>query len=194
VLDRALLRGGGVQAGLAAGAAVNFTLNGYLFVLPLLLQQERHLSAVASGLAFLPLTLPFVLNPPLTGRLVARFGPRPPILAGMTLLTAGGLALGWTVSAGGRYGWLAGGLLLTGFGVSLVLPALVSAIINAAPEGTAGAAGGVLNAVRQAGGTLGVAVMGGFAGADTASGPAYTLSLAALVCLAAGGWFALRGR
>ncbi|HEY0538308.1 MAG TPA: MFS transporter [Actinoallomurus sp.] len=193
VLDRALLRGGGVRAGLAAGAAVNFTLNGYLFVLPLLLYRERHLSAVASGLAFLPLTLPFVLNPPVTGRLVARFGPRPPIVAGMTLLTAGGLALGWTVSAGGRYGWLAGGLLLTGFGVSLVLPALVSAIINVAPEGTAGAAGGVLNAVRQTGGTLGVAVMGGFAGADTASGPAYALLLAALVCLAAGGWFALRG-
>jgi DHA2 family methylenomycin A resistance protein-like MFS transporter len=194
VLDRALLRGCGVQAGLVAGAAVNFTLNGCLFVLPLLLQQERHLSAVASGLAFLPLTLPFVLNPPVTGRLVARFGPRPPILAGMTLLTAGGLALGWTVSAGGGYGWLSGGLLLTGSGVSFVLPALVSAIINVAPEGTAGAAGGVLNAARQAGATLGVAVMGGFVGADTVSGSVYALSLAALVCLAAGGWFALRGR
>ena len=194
VLDRGLLRGDGVRAGLAVGAAVNFTLNGCLFVLPLLLQRERHLSAVASGLAFLPLTLPFVLNPPVTGRLVARFGPRPPILAGMTLLTAGGLTLGWTVSAGGGYPWLSGGLLLTGFGVSFVLPALVSAIINLAPEESAGAAGGVLNAVRQTGATLGVAVMGGLAGADIGSGPAYALSLAALVCLAAGGWFALRGR
>jgi DHA2 family methylenomycin A resistance protein-like MFS transporter len=125
---------------------------------------------------------------------VARFGPRPPTLAGMTLLTAGGLALGWTVLAGGGYRWLSGGLLLTGLGVSFVLPALVSAIINVAPEGTAGAAGGVLNAVRQAGATLGVAVMGGLVGADTASGSAYALSLAALVCLAAGGCFALRGR
>lgn len=194
VLDRALLRSGGVRAGLAAGAAVNFTLNGNLFVLPLLLQQGRHLSAVASGLAFLPLTLPFVLGPPVTGRLVARSGPRPPILAGMALLTAGGLALGWAVAAGGGYGWLAVGLLLTGAGVSFVLPALVSAIINVAPEGTAGAAGGLLNAVRQTGATLGVAVMGGFAGQGGTSGPASALVAAALLCLAAGGWFAVRAR
>jgi DHA2 family methylenomycin A resistance protein-like MFS transporter len=78
VLSRALLRSSRVRAGLAAGAAVNFALNGSLFVLPLLLEQDRHLSAIATGLAFLPLTLPFALNPPVTGRLTARFGPARP--------------------------------------------------------------------------------------------------------------------
>ncbi|MEV0201059.1 MFS transporter, partial [Nonomuraea sp. NPDC050691] len=106
VLNRSLLGSGGVRAGLAAGAVVSFTLNGGLFVLPLLLQQGRHLSAVASGLAFLPLTLPFVVNPPLTGRIVARVGPRPPILAGLALLAAGGGGLAWAVGAGASYGWL----------------------------------------------------------------------------------------
>ena len=191
VLNRTLLRSGSVQAGLAAGAAVNFTLNGNLFVLPLLFQLDRHLSAVISGLAFLPLTLPFVLNPPVTGRIVARFGPRPPILTGMTLLTMGGITLGWAAWVRAGYSWLALGLLLTGFGVSLVLPALVSAIISAAPEGTAGAAGGLLNAIRQAGATLGVAAMGAFAGLGTATAPAYALLLSALVSVTAGAWFAL---
>lgn len=191
VLNRALLRSGRVRAGLAAGAAVNFTLNGNLFVLPLLFQLDRHLSAITTGLAFLPLTLPFVLNPPVTGRIVARFGPRPPIVAGMTLLTLGGAALSWAAWARAGYSWLALGLLLTGFGVSLVLPALVSAIISAAPDGTAGAAGGLLNAVRQTGATLGVAAMGALAGLGTAAGSAYALLLSALVSVAAGAWFAL---
>jgi MFS transporter, DHA2 family, methylenomycin A resistance protein len=191
VLNRALLRSGGVRAGLAAGAAVNFALNGNLFVLPLLLEQDRHLSAIAAGLAFLPLTLPFTLNPPLTGRLAARFGPRPPILAGMALIAAGGTGLGCAAWAGAGYGWLALGLLLTGYGVSLVLPALVAAILSTAPMGTAGAAGGLLNAVRQVGATLGVAAMGALNGTGTTTGPAYALLLSAVVCAGAGTWFAL---
>ncbi|MGI5163795.1 MFS transporter [Spirillospora sp. CA-253888] len=190
VLDRALLRSGGVRAALAAGAAVNLALNGCLFVLPLLLQQERRLSAAATGLALLPLTLPFVLNPPVTGRIVARFGPRPPVLAGLALLAAGGAALGGAVWARAGYGWLAAGLLLTGLGVSFVLPALVSAVIGAAPRGTAGSAGGLLNAVRQTGATLGVAVMGAFVGLGTVAGTGGALVFSAAVCAAAGLWFA----
>lgn len=206
VLNRGLLRSGGVRAGLAAGAAVNFALNGGLFVLPLLLQDSRHLSAIATGLAFLPLTLPFALNPPVTGRIVARFGPRPPILAGLALLAAGGIWLGGVIGTGAGYGWLAVGLLLTGFGVSFVLPALVTAILAAAPEGTAGAVGGLLNAVRQTGATLGVATMGALAGSGLAAGgpgtvgtsavagPAAALILSALVCATAATWFSLIAR
>ncbi|GAA5132808.1 MFS transporter [Pseudonocardia adelaidensis] len=189
VLNRALLRSGDVRAALAVGAAVTFALNGSLFVLPLLFQQDRHLSAVLSGLAFLPLTLPFALNPPVTGRMVARFGPRPPILTGMALLVAGGVVLGCAAWARAEYAWLALGLLLTGFGVSFVLPAVVAAILGVAPRGTAGAAGGLLNAVRQAGATLGVATTGAFVGHATASGSAYALFLSASVCVAAGAWF-----
>ncbi|GLZ03332.1 MFS transporter [Actinomadura sp. NBRC 104412] len=191
VLEPALLRTRGVRAALAAGAAVNFALNGSLFVLPLLLRTDRHLGAAATGLAFLPLTLPFVLNPPLVGRLTARFGSRPPILTGMALLAAGGAALGAMIWARAGYAWLACGLLACGLGVSFVLPALVSALISAAPAGAAGAGAGLLNAVRQAGATLGVASMGAVVSLGAVTGPATALLLAALVCTAAGTWFAL---
>ncbi|MFG1694476.1 MFS transporter [Nonomuraea sp. NPDC049309] len=190
VVSPALLRSRGVLSGLAAGAAVNFALNGGLFVLPLLLQQDRGLGAAATGLAFLPLTLPFVLNPPLVGRLVARVGPRTPILLGLALLAAGGAALAVLIQAGAGYAWLAAGLLSCGLGVSFVLPSLVSAVIGAAPAQAAGAAGGLLNAVRQAGATLGVAAMGGVVGLGGTSGPATAMALAAAVCAAAGVWFA----
>ncbi|MFI6784969.1 MFS transporter [Micromonospora sp. NPDC050276] len=183
VLNRALLRSGRVRAGLLAAAAVNFALTGGLFVLPLLMQQQRQLNPLQTGLAFLPLTLPFAVNPPFTGRIVARVGPRRPILAGLALLTAGGAVLAGVVFADGGYQWLAVGLLMTGFGVSYALPALVAALVGVAPAGTAGAVGGLLNAVRQVGATFGVVVMG----AAAAAGTGWALLMSAAVCTIA--WF-----
>ncbi len=90
--------------------------------------------------------------------------------------------LSGAVFAGGGYPWLALGLLLTGFGVSSVLPALVTALVRAAPPGAAGAVGGLLNAVRQVGATLGVAVMG----AAVAAGTGWALLLSAGCCAVAG--------
>lgn len=191
VLNRALLSRSGVNGALAVGAAVTFALNGNLFTLALLFQQGRQLSAIGTGLAFLPLTLPFTLNPPIVGRLVARFGPRPPILTGVVLLTTGDALLAWVTGTHAGYLWMAGGLLLTGLGVSFALPALVAAMINAAPTGSAGAVGGLLNAVRQVGATLGVATMGVLLGVDSIdTGTTYALGLSALVCAAAGTWYA----
>ncbi|MCK2220601.1 MFS transporter [Actinomadura sp. ATCC 31491] len=138
---------------LLAGVVANFAFSGALFVLTLLFQDTRHLTPTAAGLAFLPLTLPMTVNPLLTGRLVARHGPRPAILGGLALIAAAltGLALTDLVAP-----WL----LVMGFGLSFVLPALMAGMVSSAPAGTAGTAGGVLNTFRQVGATLGVAVMG----------------------------------
>ncbi len=93
---------------------------------------------------------------------------------------------------------LALGLACAGFGVSLALPALTTAVITTAPEGAAGAAGGLLNAVRQVGATLGVAVMGAFItiGAPTTAtndhGIAAAVLLSAAVCTTA--WLAVASR
>jgi DHA2 family methylenomycin A resistance protein-like MFS transporter len=162
----ALLRAPGVVAGLSAGAAVNLALAGVLFTTTLLLQGAHHLTPLQAGLAFLPLTLPTAAGPVFTARLVAARGPRLPVLAGLVLLTAGAAVLAaWP---GAQYPVLAAGLLLIGTGVSSTLPALVTVVVAAAPPGTAGTASGLLNAVRQTGATVGVAVMGALA-----DGPAF---------------------
>ncbi|MEU7836487.1 MFS transporter [Nonomuraea sp. NPDC049129] len=139
---------------LLAGMVANFAFSGALFVLTLFLQDTHHLTPLATGLAFLPLTLPMTVNPLLTGRLVARYGPRPPILGGLALLATGLAGVSLT-------DYLAPWLVVMGFGLSFVLPALMAGILTSAPTGTAGTAGGVLNASRQVGATLGVAVLGG---------------------------------
>ncbi|WP_019359230.1 MFS transporter [Streptomyces sp. AA1529] len=187
VLNRALLGAGAARAGLAAGAAVNFALAGSLFVLPLLLT-DRGMSALETGLAFLPLTIPFAVNPPLTGRIVARRGARPPVLGGLVLLAAGGAVLATAAWARAPYGWLAAGLLLTGLGVSFALPALVTAVAGAAPPGAGGAVGGMLNAARQTGASLGIAAMGAPLAAGIGSAP-WAFAVAAVVCAGTAAWF-----
>ncbi|GIH15354.1 MFS transporter [Rugosimonospora africana] len=184
VIPAAVVRSPGMRPALLAAAAVNFAMSGILFVLPLLFQRVLRLSPVEVGLAFLPMTLPFAVNPPLTGRLVARIGPWRPMLAGLGLLAVGGLALAAAVLAGDGYPAMVAGLVCTGCGVSLALPALATAVVATAPAGSAGAAGGLLNAVRQVGATLGVAVLGAVAGTG-AAGTAAALALAAAGCVAA---------
>ncbi|WP_331771246.1 MFS transporter (plasmid) [Embleya sp. NBC_00888] len=187
VLARAILRSRGTVSALLAGAAVNFAMTGLLFVLPLLFRQNLHMSPLRTGVAFLPMTLPFAVNPLLTGRIVARSGPRVPMLAGLGLLTAGSVVFTVAVHTGSAYPVLAVGLVCTGFGVSFALPALVTTVISTAPEGTAGAAGGLLNAVRQIGATIGVASMGAFVSVDTtaaAADLAYALLLPGVLCAA----------
>ncbi|MDX3108125.1 MFS transporter [Nonomuraea angiospora] len=163
---------------LLAGTVANFAFAGALFVLTLLLQDTRHLTPLAAGLAFLPLTLPMTVNPLLTGRLVARYGPRPPILCGLALLATGLAGVALTDA-------LAWWLVVMGFGLSFVLPALMAGMVNSAPPGTAGTAGGVLNAFRQAGATLGVAVMG-VVGRPLLA--AAVLTALTCLCYAAGAW------
>jgi DHA2 family methylenomycin A resistance protein-like MFS transporter len=190
VLPRAVLRAPGMGTMLVAGAAVGFTLSGMLFVLPLLFQQHLGYSALLAGTAFLPMTLPTAFNPLLTGRIVARIGPRGPVLAGLCLLAVSGAVLGAAVWSAAPYPLLAVGLAAAGFGVSLALPALTTAVITLAPPGAAGSAGGLLNAVRQVGATLGVAALGAFltlppAGPRADHGMARALFLTTAFCAAA---------
>ncbi|WNV83580.1 MFS transporter [Umezawaea sp. Da 62-37] len=142
--------------GLVAGAIVNFGLSGVLFVLSLSLQGTRGYSASAAGLAFLPLTIPTALNPVLTGRLVAGIGPKIPAVAGFLLMAAGTAAQAATTDPV----LSAIGLGLLGFGVSFAVPSLMTAVLGSVPRELAGVGGGAVNAARQTGAVLGVAVLG----------------------------------
>ena len=49
-----------------------------------------------------------------------------------------------------------------GFGISYCMPAATSAVVEAAPPDRPGIASGALNASRQVGGALGIALLGSF--------------------------------
>jgi hypothetical protein len=109
----------------------------------------------------------------------------------------GSLEFAFAVDIGWGYAGLTAGLVCTGFGGSFALPALVGMVVGAAPAGTTGAAGGLLNAGRQIGATVGVAATGAFAtvgSAIDARQMSYALVLPAVVCASAGAAVARRRR
>ncbi|MBV9309956.1 MAG: MFS transporter [Solirubrobacterales bacterium] len=141
------------------GFAINLGFYGQLFVFSLYFQQLRGFSALQTGLALLPEGVFVALASGLSGRLTGRVGPRLPMLSGLLCGAVGFAAL---LVAGGStsYPILIPGLLAAGFGMAFTMPAATAAIIDAAPAERAGIASGVLNASRQAGGAIGVAVLG----------------------------------
>jgi MFS transporter, DHA2 family, methylenomycin A resistance protein len=145
------------------GLAINLGFYGQLFVISLYFQHVRGWSALATGLALLPEGVFVALSSALSGRAMGRVGPRLPMITGLLL---GGAGLAGLVVAGHAtsYALLVPPLIATGFGMAFTMPAATTAIIGAAPAERAGIASGVLNASRQAGGAIGVALLGAFVG------------------------------
>ncbi|WP_410570140.1 MFS transporter [Amycolatopsis sp. cmx-4-61] len=163
-------------------AAMNFVGIGTILVLTLYLQGVRHASAFEAGLEVLPLFGPLSVLAPVAGRLVARFGPRPLMVAGLALGALGMLNL---VLLDGNSGYpaLLPTLLGLGVGMGLLTTAVVTAAVSDIPAGRAGVAGGINNTARQAGGALGVAVLGAVSGSGL---PAVGVIAAALWLVAIG--------
>jgi DHA2 family methylenomycin A resistance protein-like MFS transporter len=145
------------------GLAINLGFYGQLFVISLYFQHFRGWSALATGLALLPEGMFVALSSALSGRAMGRVGARLPMIGGLLLGGAGlaGLAI---AGAGTSYPLLVPPLIAAGFGMAFTMPAATNAIIGAAPAERAGIASGVLNASRQAGGAIGVALLGTLVG------------------------------
>lgn len=96
---------------------------------------------------------------PRAGRLAGRIGQRPILLIGGVLYAGSGLyrltMLGPDVNYALDY---FPSMLLSGLGVALVFPQLSSVVAQALPKNRTGVGGAALQAVRQFGGTFGVAL------------------------------------
>ncbi len=146
--------------GAIAGASVHFGVWATVFILSLLFQEIRHYSAFATGLALVPMGLVGAPIAFLSGRLTARVGPRLPMTFGLFTAGAGGAVLAFS-HASSPYAVLGIGIATLSLGISLALPATVALVTTVVPLEETGVASGVINASRQTGGVIGVAVVGG---------------------------------
>jgi DHA2 family methylenomycin A resistance protein-like MFS transporter len=127
----------GFRAGSAVGLLINLGFYGQLFLMSLYLQDARGYSALGAGLALLPEAALLIVASTLSGRIMARTGPRLPMLAGLLLGGAGLLSL---VVAGAHipYALLVVPMAAAGFGMALTMPAATASVIEAAPPTGAG--------------------------------------------------------
>ena len=127
---------------------------------------------VRAGVAMAPGPTIVLLLAQRFGRLAARVGPRPLIIAGGLTYAIGGLVLVTTVAATPNYATsMLPAWLLTGLGVALALPQLSSASVAGLPPDRYALGSAVNQTMRQLGATFGVALVVSFlAGATDADG------------------------
>ncbi|MGH3648168.1 MAG: DHA2 family efflux MFS transporter permease subunit [Micromonosporaceae bacterium] len=134
------------------------------------LYMERVLSydALQIGLAFLPVAILIgTLSVGFSARLSGRFGVRPVLLVGLSLLTAG-LVLFARVPVEGRYVTdLLPAMLVLGTGAGLMFPSLMTLAMSSATSSDAGLASGLVNTTAQVGGAIGLAVLATLSSART---------------------------
>ncbi len=132
---------------------------GELFVLTLYFQHIRDYSVLMTGFAFIPFVGMNALSAFLGGKLASVVGSRLPILCGLAISVAGYFSM-LIAGAHTPYALLILPLVGIGAGIAFLMPALTVTAIHAVPEGRTGIASGALNACRQIGILMGVAVFG----------------------------------
>jgi predicted MFS family arabinose efflux permease len=138
---------------------VQFALTGLTVYGAIWSQSVLGFSPITAGLALLPLTIPVLLVAPFAGRIYDRVGPRWLVASGALLIGAS-FIWGAIVLDQISYAWIWPGYVALGAGIGLVMtPAMTDALNSAAPA-LRGQASGVLQTVRQIGGTVGLAIMG----------------------------------
>jgi EmrB/QacA subfamily drug resistance transporter len=139
--------------------AMYFGVFGSIFLLAQFFQVTQHMSPLEAGLRTLPWTGAPMIVAPIAGILSDRIGSRPLMFAGLALQA---IAIGWLASVSTptvAYGSLVIPFILAGVGMALVFAPTANAVLNAVRAQEAGQASGATNAIREVGGTLGVAVL-----------------------------------
>jgi EmrB/QacA subfamily drug resistance transporter len=161
------------SAQFSATNAVTFivygALGGTLFLLPIQLQRVGGYSALASGVALLPVTLIILALSARSGALAQRIGPRPQLSIGPVVVGLG-LALFVRVDASGDY-WteVLPAVAVFGFGLAITVAPLTTTVLAAVPANHAGAASAVNNDVARAASLIAVAVLPAAAGITAGS-------------------------
>lgn len=168
------------------GLMINIAFYGLVFLFSLLFQQHDGFSALATGLAFLPLAGSVFVANLVSGRLSALIGGRAVILIGLAGMFVGCLSLLW-VGAGTPFGELVLQQMVLAGGIGLLVPQMTSMLMGSVDRSRSGAAAGTLNAMRQAGSVLGVAVFGSLvSGGGHFTGGLHVALILSLVLIAAG--------
>ena len=159
LIELGLFRNGHFVWGTVHATIANFAFFGMLFAVPQYFQSVDGITPLGTGIRLLPMALGLVIGTQLGGPLAKLSGVGTVIAAGFALAAAG-LALGATTGTGTGYGFAAGWIALLGLGVGIALPAALNAALGALPAERAGAGSGLMQTMRQVGGTIGVAVLG----------------------------------
>jgi EmrB/QacA subfamily drug resistance transporter len=143
----------------AVSLAMYFGMFGSIFFLSQFLQNVLGNTPLQAGVKLLVWTGATMVSAPLAGYFSERYGSRLFMVAGLVLQA---VALAWLAVLAGvhtSYASMVGPFILAGSGMGLVFAPSASAVLASVRTDQAGQASGATNAIRELGGTLGIAVL-----------------------------------
>ncbi|WP_109525544.1 MULTISPECIES: MFS transporter [Nocardia] len=159
LVDLALFRAPGFRWGAVFTVLITFGMFGLFFTVPQYYQSVLGTDALGSGVRLLPLIGGLVVGTRLCDRLLPRLGAGPLVTSGLVTLAIG-LGLGALTTAGSPYWYGALWIALTGAGMGIAMPVGMAVAIDDLEVARAGMGSALLQAMRQAAGTIAVALLG----------------------------------
>ncbi|HTR68884.1 MAG TPA: MFS transporter [Mycobacteriales bacterium] len=160
LLDPAMLRIPVLRSGLTAFGFQYFLQAGLFFTVPLFLSVALGLSAVATGVRLLPLSISLLLFAAGIPKVFPRVSPRLVVRIGFLLLFAGIVVLIAVLDSSAGPEAVTWPMLLAGAGVGALASQLGSVTVSAVPDEDSGEVGGIQNTVTNFGASLGTALAG----------------------------------
>jgi EmrB/QacA subfamily drug resistance transporter len=146
----------------AMGNATTFLMSGAIFAGAYLVAEEfqfaRHYSPVSTGLRLLPFFATPMIISPLAGALSDKTGRRPVMVTGLALLSAGFAWVAFRGSLTTSWVELTLALLVAGVGISMALPTVPTAVLNAVAPREMGKASGINYMAQRLGGVFAIAI------------------------------------
>ena len=135
-------------------------IGGSLYFVPFVLINVHHYSPTAAGGALLPFIFIMVVSSRWSGGLVARTGPRTPLVLGGMLAGCGFFAYALPGTGGSYWTTFFPAATVLGLGGALFVAPLTTTVMNSVAVDHAGLASGINNAVARTAGLIGIAALG----------------------------------
>jgi EmrB/QacA subfamily drug resistance transporter len=169
LVDLSLFRSPGFTWGTVLATMVSFSMFGLLFAVPTYYQAIVGVDALGAGLRLLPMIGGLIVGAVAADRVARLAGAKITVAIGFALL-ATGLLLGSLTRVGTSYGFAALWVTIMGGGLGFALPAAMDAALGALSAERSGVGSALIMALRQVGGTFGVAILGSILSAAYVAG------------------------
>jgi EmrB/QacA subfamily drug resistance transporter len=153
--------------GLLTGLVLAMGQLGISFVLPVFLQDGKHLTAQTNGLWQLPTGIFIILGAQVGGRLINRIGSTYVVRIGLASYVLGLFFMINAISLSITWYSLLPALAFYGIGIGFAGAQLTNVVLSDIPNESSGSASGANTTVRQVGAALGVAVIGSILAVQT---------------------------